>query len=84
MSFLDWILGLQSKQPITTKKGYTYYPVDDDDIPRWVWKKFHRMEKKGATQGSFKVKKYRYIVIYAGGGFYDCWKRERGQKNKIR
>ena len=69
-----------SSKDIITKKGYRYKYVDEDEIPGWVWKKFQEREKHGATSGSVKGKRYRYIIQYVGGGMYDCWKRWRGKK----
>lgn len=70
---------ISSSGGIVTKNGYTYKSVGEEEIPKWVWNKFMKMEKRGATTGSFKGKKYRYIVKYVGGGMYDCWKRKRGK-----
>ncbi|NMB66561.1 hypothetical protein GYA25_00665 [Candidatus Woesearchaeota archaeon] len=75
-------VGITASGDLITKKGRLYSQVEEDKIPRWVWKKFESMEKRGATTGSFKGKKYRYIIQYMGGGMYNCWARKRGKIKK--
>lgn len=76
MGLFDFFFGIPNNVLIT-KNGRVYYSVSEEEIPQWVWKKFGKMEKHGAETGSFKGKKFRYIIQYKGAGFYECWKRKR-------
>jgi len=75
-------IGITASGNLITKNGRLYFQVEENKIPKWVWKKFKIMEKRGATNGNFKGKKYRYIVQYIGGGMYNCWVRKRGKIKK--
>ena len=79
MGLWDFLFG-DSSRYIITKNGRKYKSIPEENIPSWVRKKFAKMEKRGAISGSFKGKKYRYIIQYVGRNTYECYRRKRDGK----